>query len=195
MVEYDPSLTDRVVTALHRFVKLSNRMLRNGEGVDKWAQTRWEDYVVALQWYVLLRPLVMILHHMVFIDATNVWDRLYDNHPRGEEELLIDTMKRLKWSGVPWDKVLSEEVGYFLYLVSMVLKNRIAHPQRTRYASLRWHPSSVVMNIPQSRTLPTPLVSSFLGTVSTLLKGSNRLLRLIDSRTMFLVSTVLDLYT
>ncbi|KAJ3784162.1 hypothetical protein GGU10DRAFT_377002 [Lentinula aff. detonsa] len=84
MVEYKPELTDRVVTALHKFVKLANRMLRDGEGVEDWAATRWEDFVIVLQW-------------------------LYDFHPRGEEELLLDTMKRLKWSGVPWEKVFSED--------------------------------------------------------------------------------------
>ncbi|KAE9385764.1 hypothetical protein BT96DRAFT_1026488, partial [Gymnopus androsaceus JB14] len=84
MVEYKPELTDRVVTAFHKFVKLANKMLRNGEGVDKWAATRWEDFVIVLQW-------------------------LHDFHPRGEEELLVDTMKRLKWSGVPWERVFSEE--------------------------------------------------------------------------------------
>jgi hypothetical protein len=53
---------------------------------------------------------VTIADGMVFIDAAYILQRLYDNHPRGEEELLIDTMKRLKWSGVPWDEVLSKEV-------------------------------------------------------------------------------------
>ncbi|GAV98713.1 hypothetical protein LENED_000110 [Lentinula edodes] len=84
MVEYKPELTDRVVTALHRFLKLANKMLRDGEGVENWAATRWEDFVMVLQW-------------------------LYDSHPRGEEEILLDTMKRLKWSGVPWEKVFSRE--------------------------------------------------------------------------------------
>ncbi|KAL1745754.1 hypothetical protein HDZ31DRAFT_81727 [Schizophyllum fasciatum] len=73
MLEVDPTLTDRVVTAMHKFVALAHTMLVNGEGVDKWAATRWEDFVVVIQW-------------------------LYDNHPRGQEDLLIDTMKYLKWS-------------------------------------------------------------------------------------------------
>ncbi|KAF9255860.1 hypothetical protein L218DRAFT_883135, partial [Marasmius fiardii PR-910] len=86
MVEHQPELTDRVVSALHKFVKLANTMLRNGEGVDKWAETRWEDFVVTLQW-------------------------LFDKHPRGQEELLVDTMRRLKWSGTPWEKVFSQNAG------------------------------------------------------------------------------------
>ncbi|KAL0071101.1 hypothetical protein AAF712_001659 [Marasmius tenuissimus] len=84
LIEYRPEATERVVNALHKFVKLANTMLKNGEGVDKWAETRWEDFVIALQW-------------------------LYDKHPRGQEELLVDTMRRLKWSGAPWEKVFSEE--------------------------------------------------------------------------------------
>ncbi|KAK7453926.1 hypothetical protein VKT23_011439 [Stygiomarasmius scandens] len=84
LVEYDPSQTDRVVDALHKFVKVANKMLRNCEGVDKWAATRWEDFVLVLQW-------------------------LHDYHPQGQQELLVDTMVRLKWTGVPWEKVFSEE--------------------------------------------------------------------------------------
>lgn len=52
MVEYRPELTDRVVTALHKFVKLANQMLRDDKGVDKWAATRWEDFVIVLQWWM-----------------------------------------------------------------------------------------------------------------------------------------------
>ncbi|KAL1688657.1 hypothetical protein GGG16DRAFT_104252 [Schizophyllum commune] len=85
LLEVDPSLTDRVVTAMHKFVVLAHEMLVKGEGVDKWAATRWEDFVVVLQW-------------------------LYDNHPRGQEELLIDTMKYLKWTGIPWEQVFTEEL-------------------------------------------------------------------------------------
>ena len=43
MVEANPALTDRVVTALHKFVALANNMLHNGEGIEPWMQTRWED--------------------------------------------------------------------------------------------------------------------------------------------------------
>lgn len=38
--------------------------------------------------------------------------RLYDNHPNGQEDLLVDTMERLKWTGVPWEKVFSKEVRF-----------------------------------------------------------------------------------
>ncbi|KAI0705252.1 hypothetical protein BC835DRAFT_1410156 [Cytidiella melzeri] len=78
MVEFDPTLTDRVVAALHKFVSLANTMLHNGEGLEQWANTRWQDFVVTLQW-------------------------LYDFHPHGREDLLIDTMKMLKHTGDPWE--------------------------------------------------------------------------------------------
>lgn len=85
LLEVDPSLTEPIVDAMHKFVALAHEMLVNGEGVDKWAATRWEDFVVVLQW-------------------------LHDNHPRGQEELLVDTMKYLKWTGIPWEQVFSEEL-------------------------------------------------------------------------------------
>lgn len=54
MVEANPELTDRVVSALYKFVTLANTMLHNGEGLEDWTRTRWEDFVMTLQWYVLL---------------------------------------------------------------------------------------------------------------------------------------------
>lgn len=54
MVEANPSLASRVVPALHKFVALANTMLHNGgQGQDDWAKTRWEDFVITLQWYTL----------------------------------------------------------------------------------------------------------------------------------------------
>ncbi|KAF9062646.1 hypothetical protein BDP27DRAFT_1385106 [Rhodocollybia butyracea] len=84
MVEYNPDLTDQVVTALHKFVAVANTMLHNGEGVEAWTQTRWEDFVMTLQW-------------------------LYDFHPNGNEALLLDTMLQLKYTGVPWEKVFESQ--------------------------------------------------------------------------------------
>ncbi|KAK0186298.1 hypothetical protein F5146DRAFT_1065341 [Armillaria mellea] len=105
MAEYNPALTDRVVTALHKFVVVANKMLREGLGVDTWAQTRWEDFIIVLQW-------------------------IHDYHPRGQEDLLVDTMVRLKWSGVPWEKVFSEE--YFPTIAVETLENPFG-------LELSWH--------------------------------------------------------
>ncbi|KAG8703304.1 hypothetical protein FRC09_004234 [Ceratobasidium sp. 395] len=82
-VEADPSLRDRFVTAFHKFVALSNTMLKNGQGYNDWTQgTRWQDYAMALQW-------------------------LYDNYPNGNEALLLDTMQRIKSVSTNWRDVLS----------------------------------------------------------------------------------------
>jgi len=84
MIENNPSLASRVVPAMHKFVALANSMLQKGQGTEAWTNTRWEDFVIALQW-------------------------LYDFYPNGKEDLLIDTMKRIKWAGVPWEKVFSTQ--------------------------------------------------------------------------------------
>ncbi|KAJ3999026.1 hypothetical protein F5050DRAFT_1864201 [Lentinula boryana] len=85
MVEYNPDLTDSVVDALYKFVTLANQMLHdNAEGIEPWTQTRWEDFVITLQW-------------------------LYDFHPNGNEALLIDTMEQLKYTGVPWEQVFEAQ--------------------------------------------------------------------------------------
>lgn len=51
MLEANPALESRIVPALHKFVSLANTMLHNGQGQDDWAKTRWEDFVMVLQWY------------------------------------------------------------------------------------------------------------------------------------------------
>ncbi|KAF8172706.1 hypothetical protein BJ912DRAFT_99531 [Pholiota molesta] len=82
MVENDPTLTTSVVTALHKFVALANSMIHAGQGLEEWTETRWEDFVITLQW-------------------------LYDYYPEGNEDLLIDTMKQLRYTGTPWELVFN----------------------------------------------------------------------------------------
>ena len=50
MVEYDSSLTERVVGALHKFVKLANQMIQDGDGLEEWGQARWHEFAITLQW-------------------------------------------------------------------------------------------------------------------------------------------------
>ncbi|KAJ7655377.1 hypothetical protein B0H17DRAFT_1099127 [Mycena rosella] len=104
MTEAYPEVTDQVVAALHKFVPLANAMLKAGNGTDEWAATRWEDFVFVLQW-------------------------LYDNHPNGQEALLVDTMKESKWSGIPWELVFSEE--FFPKVEAEKLENP--------FPELSWH--------------------------------------------------------
>ncbi|KAJ7188795.1 hypothetical protein C8R46DRAFT_30235 [Mycena filopes] len=104
MTEAYPELTDDVVAALHKFVPLANAMLKAGNGTEEWAATRWEDFVYVLQW-------------------------LYDNHPNGQEALLIDTMHQSKLSGIPWELVFSEK--FFPKLEAEKLENP--------FPELSWH--------------------------------------------------------
>ena len=53
MVEADPSQKDRIVNSFNRFISLAHTMLQNGEGLEDWTKTRWEDFVIMLQWYAL----------------------------------------------------------------------------------------------------------------------------------------------
>ncbi|KAI9067980.1 hypothetical protein FKP32DRAFT_1672687 [Trametes sanguinea] len=104
MVEANSSLADRVVPALHKFVALANTMLHNGEGLEDWTRTRWEDFVIVLQW-------------------------LYDFYPEGKEDLLIDTMKMLKYTGDPWEDVFNEQ-----YFPQEAVENL-----RNPFPVLTWH--------------------------------------------------------
>jgi len=58
--------------------------------------------VITLQWYGTWWYLLILVNE--------IRDRLYDNHPNGNEDLLLETMKLLKWTGVPWEKVFSQQV-------------------------------------------------------------------------------------
>lgn len=50
MLEYNTSLVPAVVPKLYKFVTLANSMLKNGTGLEDWTRTRWEDFVITLQW-------------------------------------------------------------------------------------------------------------------------------------------------
>jgi hypothetical protein len=79
--EADPTETDRIVTAMHKFVALAHSMLQDnftgliqnktlGDNFDPWGfgLSRTHELPLALQW-------------------------LYENHPRGNEELIWETME------------------------------------------------------------------------------------------------------
>jgi hypothetical protein len=69
-----------------KFVKLANKMLREGKGTQDWTRgTRWQDFVLAMQW----------LH-----------DR---RSSREDRELLHDTTIRIKSVSTDWRSVFSEE--------------------------------------------------------------------------------------
>lgn len=52
MAEADPTQADKIVSALHTFVALSDSMLqKNGTGLEQWGKARWMEFVITLQWY------------------------------------------------------------------------------------------------------------------------------------------------
>jgi hypothetical protein len=84
MAEAYPDLTDRIVDSMYKFTKLANTMLKNnGEGVEPWGKVRWDEYAISLQW-------------------------LFDYHPNGNEDLLLETMNLLKSTGESWVEAFSE---------------------------------------------------------------------------------------
>ncbi|KAF8074091.1 hypothetical protein FPV67DRAFT_786999 [Lyophyllum atratum] len=87
MIQYaeaDPTQTQRIVDAMHKFVALANNIWKTGQqGVPSmgfqfdYQFVRWEEFVYSLQW-------------------------LYDNAPRGKEALLLETMTLVRNQGFSW---------------------------------------------------------------------------------------------
>ena len=50
LLEVFPEYTDPFISAMYKFVPLANQMLRDGEGLEIWTNTRWEDFVMVLEW-------------------------------------------------------------------------------------------------------------------------------------------------
>ncbi|KAH9848739.1 hypothetical protein C2E23DRAFT_888798 [Lenzites betulinus] len=73
VADAQPTRTGRIVTALHKFVALVNKMMRKGEGLEEDAYAYAGDFLVVLQW-------------------------LYDIHPDGKEDVLAETMTMVAWT-------------------------------------------------------------------------------------------------
>ncbi|EIW84902.1 hypothetical protein CONPUDRAFT_117150 [Coniophora puteana RWD-64-598 SS2] len=85
MIENNPSLADTYVPKIWSFVNLAYSMVQNNNtGLEEWGNARWEEFIISLQW-------------------------LYENHPNGNEAMLLDFMNKLKTTGVQWDQVFSEQ--------------------------------------------------------------------------------------
>ena len=123
--------------------------------------------------------------------------RLYDYHPEGQEELLLDTIVRLRASGVPWEEVYKEEnfpkievdnlenpTGYVLSVRNPLFGLRASSRDKLMLPSLpQWHgvnfaegmkalPAMYRVTANQSGewTLPFPLPPRNIGN-----SGQNRL--------------------
>lgn len=55
-------------------------MLQQSQGLEEWGQARWQEYLISLQW-------------------------LYEHQPNGNEDLLLDTMNRIRATGLDWNAV------------------------------------------------------------------------------------------
>ncbi|KAF8881189.1 hypothetical protein CPB85DRAFT_1340602 [Mucidula mucida] len=82
--EADPTKTERIVTAMHRFVDLAYATWKaNAEGEPsmgfqfEYQYVRWEELVHSLQW-------------------------LYDYYPQGKEDMLVELMGLVRDSGFSW---------------------------------------------------------------------------------------------
>ncbi|KAK7462273.1 hypothetical protein VKT23_007874 [Stygiomarasmius scandens] len=82
--EADPTQTDRIVGAMHNFITLVNQIWTNNEEGSPqdgfqfdYQFVRWEEMIYALEW-------------------------LYDNHPNGREDLLLETMQLVRDNGFSW---------------------------------------------------------------------------------------------
>jgi len=82
--EADPTQKDKIVAALNKFVPLANSMLKKGQGLEAWTQTRWEDFVMTLQW-------------------------LYDNNLSPNNTMLLETMQLLRSTGDDWIGVFQKK--------------------------------------------------------------------------------------
>ncbi|CAE6537729.1 unnamed protein product [Rhizoctonia solani] len=86
MAEAEPEFEDKIIRSFMQFIKLANKMLRQGKGTQDWTRgTRWQDFALAMQW-------------------------LHDRGGSPEDlSLLHDTMVRIKNASMDWRSVFSEE--------------------------------------------------------------------------------------
>jgi hypothetical protein len=96
----DLTQTQKIVTSMMKFVTLAHSMLaNNGTGVEEWGASRWQDFALVLQWFV------------PSFRQSAQWRsrarRLYENHPSGQQAMLLDTMRLLRSTGADWASIFS----------------------------------------------------------------------------------------
>ena len=85
LAEADPSRAIKIVPAMIRFVDLMHRMLIENIGYSQqWGRVRYADMLISLQW-------------------------LYEHHPEGKEDLLLETMYLLQSRGINWFDYYTKE--------------------------------------------------------------------------------------
>ena len=85
LVDAEPDRAAKVIPAMYKFVNLMHSMLVNNVGYEEiWGRVRYPDMLITLQW-------------------------LYEYHPNGNRNLLLETMYLLDTRGFDWSSYWSED--------------------------------------------------------------------------------------
>ena len=124
LVEAVPSLYSRIVPALYGFVYLMHSMLIDGKGFQEfWGEVRYPDMIITLQW-------------------------LYENHPRNDSQVVLETMYLLKTRGFDWTEYWTNSSYLFADLDTIKPPIR-GDSYRYRYS----HAVNVGQGLPAGATL------------------------------------------
>ena len=89
LVDANMEFSDSILTAMHKFVVLMHKMLVHNVGLHEiWGRVRYPDMLICLQW-------------------------LYEHHPRGNTEILLETMHLLEKQGLSWRDYYDESKFIF----------------------------------------------------------------------------------
>ena len=89
LVDADMELSNIIIPAMYRFVVLMHDMLVNNTGFGEiWGRVRYPDMLICLQW-------------------------LYEHHPMGDTEILLETMRLLEKRGFSWREYYDESKFIF----------------------------------------------------------------------------------
>ena len=89
LVEAAPDRACKIIPAMHSFVNLMNTMLISNVGLHEiWGKVRYQDMLIALQW-------------------------LYENHPAGNQQILLETMHLLHYRGFHWSSWWNNDTFIF----------------------------------------------------------------------------------
>lgn len=92
LVEAEPNRAAKIIPAMYSFINLMNSMLIANVGLDQiWGQVRYQDMLITLQW-------------------------LYENHPEGNQQILLETMYLLKYRGLDWSSWWTNSTFIFVDL-------------------------------------------------------------------------------
>jgi hypothetical protein len=89
LAEADPSTTEDIVSAIHRFIPILNTLLQDGKSTSEvWGRARYGDMQLVLQWLVTY-------------------------HPSNDTALIYDTMDLLQNWGIDWPGFYSPQSYFF----------------------------------------------------------------------------------